>query len=106
MNIEEVVQVDIQQTAVVRETLRVSAILTSRLPLVAPDEALQYQDFVIPPGNAVSMSLRHILHNPDIFRDPLKFLPERWLPTNPDIDMVNKFYVPFSRGTRSCIGIK
>jgi len=92
--------------AVIRETLRLSAILTSRLSLVAPDEGLRYQGFVITPGNAISMSLRDILHNPDIFREPLRFLPERWLPTNPDIDMVNKFYVPFSCGTRSCIGIK
>lgn len=73
---------------------------------MAPNQALQYKDFVIPPGNPVSMSLRHILHNPDIFREPLEFRPERWLKTNPDLDRINKFYVPFSRGTRNCIGIK
>ena len=51
------------------------------------------------------MSLRHILLDGDIFRDPLSFCPERWLKTNPDLDRINSFYVPFSRGTRNCIGI-
>ena len=51
------------------------------------------------------MSLRDILRNPEIFREPLAFLPERWLPTNPDYEKYNYFYVPFSRGTRNCIGI-
>lgn len=51
------------------------------------------------------MSLRHILHAPEIFRQPLEFRPERWLDTNPDLERINRFYVPFSRGTRNCIGI-
>ncbi|KAI4159386.1 MAG: hypothetical protein LQ342_006642 [Letrouitia transgressa] len=92
-------------TGVIRETLRLSAILTSRLPLVAPDRTLRYKDSVIPPGHPVSMSLRDILHDPSIFRDPLAFRPERWLRSNPDYELVNRFYVPFSRGTRMCIGI-
>lgn len=73
---------------------------------MAPNQALQYKDFVIRPGYPISMSLRHILLNPDIFREPLEFRPERWLKSNPDLDRINKFYVPFSRGTRNCIGIK
>lgn len=52
------------------------------------------------------MSLRHILLNPDIFTDPLSFRPERWLKSNPHLEYINSFYVPFSRGTRNCIGIK
>jgi cytochrome P450 len=95
-----------QQTAIIRETLRLSALLTSRLPLVAPTQTLQYKSYVIPPGNAISMSLRHILHDPDIFESPMEFKPERWLKTNPDLERINRFYVPFSRGTRGCIGIK
>ncbi|KAI4212437.1 MAG: hypothetical protein LQ351_004870 [Letrouitia transgressa] len=92
-------------TAVIRETLRLTALITSRLPLVAPDQVLRYKDFIIPPGHPVSMSLRHVLHNPHIFRDPLKFYPERWLKSDPDFDRVNGFYVPFGRGTRNCLGI-
>jgi len=51
------------------------------------------------------MSLRHILHSPTIFSNPHAFRPERWLKSNPDLERINQFYVPFSRGTRNCIGI-
>jgi cytochrome P450 len=93
-------------TGIIKETLRLSALLTSRLPLVAPAQSLTYGDFVIPPGHPVSMSLRHILHNDAIFRQAMEFVPERWLKTDPDIKTAERFYVPFSKGSRNCIGIR
>lgn len=41
------------QTAVVKESLRLSAIVTSRSPLVAPGE-LRFRDWIIPPKVSVS----------------------------------------------------
>lgn len=38
------------QTAVVKETLRIAALVTSRLPLVSPMEPLRYGDWEIPAG--------------------------------------------------------
>lgn len=38
------------QTAVVKESLRITALVTSRLPLVSPQEPLRYGDWVIPVG--------------------------------------------------------
>lgn len=40
--------------------------------------------------------------NADIYPEPFKFLPERWL-VNPPAE---KWFLPFSKGSRSCIGIK
>ncbi|KAI8631194.1 cytochrome P450 [Xylariaceae sp. FL1651] len=35
----------------------------------------------------------------------MEFRPERWLPTNPDLDRCNHYLVPFSRGSRMCLGL-
>lgn len=40
--------------------------------------------------------------NPDIYPEPFRFWPERWLVNPPP----EKWFLPFSKGTRSCIGIK
>ena len=38
------------QTAVIKESLRITALVTSRLPLVSPVEPLRYGNWEIPPG--------------------------------------------------------
>ncbi|KAF4550592.1 Cytochrome P450-like protein 84 [Elsinoe fawcettii] len=94
-------------TAIIQEGLRISAIVTTRLPRISPDEALVFGDHVIPPGTPVSMTSHFIHLDPSIWVDPLKFEPERW--TTKDTPGVEKgpkqFLVPFSKGTRGCLGI-
>ncbi|KAL9092331.1 MAG: hypothetical protein Q9165_004505 [Trypethelium subeluteriae] len=92
-------------SAIIRETLRVNALFTARLPLVAPSQSLIYGGYTIPKGVPISMNLTDILLDPKIFHEPLEFRPERWLSTNPDREFINRFYVPFSKGTRACIGM-
>ncbi|KAF4850947.1 Cytochrome P450 monooxygenase BOT1 [Colletotrichum siamense] len=41
--------------------------------------------------------------NPDIFPEPERFIPERWLGENGW--ELEKWFVPFSKGTRACIGL-
>jgi cytochrome P450 len=41
-------------------------------------------------------------HNKEIFSHPFEFNPDRWLNTTPDM---KEAYMPFSRGSRMCIGI-
>lgn len=52
------------------------------------------------------MTIRDILLDPTVFANPLDFLPERWLPENPDLQRINQVYVPFGRGSRMCVGLK
>ncbi|GAP88381.1 putative cytochrome P450 [Rosellinia necatrix] len=91
-------------TAVIKETLRIST-LTARLTRVAPEEALQLQDWTLPPGTPVSMTLHEISFDPEIFPSPREFRPERWLPSNPDLERCNRYLVAFSRGSRICMGM-
>ena len=41
-------------------------------------------------------------HQKDIFPRPFEFDPDRWLNTTPEM---REAYMPFSRGSRMCIGI-
>ncbi|KAJ5274032.1 cytochrome P450 [Penicillium angulare] len=75
----------VSQTAVIKESLRLTALVTSRLPLVSPDKALCYK-WTIPPGTPVSMTLRDVLLDPTIFPDPQSFFPERWFHSTSEME--------------------
>ncbi|KAI9721170.1 MAG: hypothetical protein M1828_005277 [Chrysothrix sp. TS-e1954] len=93
-------------TAIIKETLRLTALVVTRLPLVLRNHAMKYEDITIPAGNPISMTLIDVLHDPTVFPSPTAFRPERWLPeSGEEYEIANRFYVPFSRGTRSCLGI-
>lgn len=38
----------------------------------------------------VSMTLRDVLLDPTVFEQPLEFIPDRWLSSNPNLDRMNK----------------
>ena len=49
------------------------------------------------------------LLNDDYFVDAMAFKPERWLgdfPRAPDGEPLEKYFVVFGKGPRSCLGIK
>jgi len=52
----------------------------------------------------VSMGATILHRNPDIFPDPTAFDPSRWL--QEDSSELEKYLVSFSKGPRSCLGIK
>lgn len=92
-------------SAVIQECLRLSLGVMSRLPRKNTKRALRFDDWIIPRGTLVGMSIRLIHYNPKIFPDPHKFDPDRWL-KGPDSKELSKYMVAFSRGARRCIGIQ
>ncbi|KAK7697488.1 hypothetical protein SLS64_013500 [Diaporthe eres] len=92
-------------TAVIKESLRISALITSRAVLQAPGECLTYRDWVIPANTPVGMTLSDLMMDPNIFPEPDKFDPGRWLESSPLYVRNAKYFVPFHRGHRSCIAI-
>ena len=90
-------------SAVVNEGYRIACGIASRLQRVSPHAPLTYNDWVIPAGTPISMTI-YLLHNhPDSFPEPHEFRPERWL-TAP-ADRPDRYLVHFSKGTRSCVGM-
>lgn len=87
--------------AVITEGLRKGMGVTSRFIRVAPRQNLQYKNYTIPAGFAVSMSTLPLHRNKYIYNKPDEFIPERWLGENAKTDLF-----VFGRGPRMCIGQK
>ena len=92
-------------TASITEGLRISSSVAGRLPRINPHAAMNYNDFIIPAGVVVSMSIRDVNLNKTIFPDADHFIPERWLGDYEKRQMLEKYMVAFGRGPRNCIGM-
>ncbi|KAF1813406.1 putative cytochrome P450 [Eremomyces bilateralis CBS 781.70] len=87
-----------------REGLRLSHGLTSRQPRVS-DQPIKYQDWEIPPNTPVSESAYFVLSDPEIFPEPEKFIPERWMGTAAQRSNLERYMVSWGKGTQQCIGM-
>lgn len=87
---------------VVREGLRLSPGLATRLARVAPDRDLFYGQWRIPPGTPVGMTVLLMHLNGDVYPQPRIFNPDRW---SDEAKRSDKTFAPFSRGTRICLGM-
>ena len=90
-------------TAIILESLRVNRIVSHRMMRAFPEKTLKYGEFEVPPGTIVSMTAILLHENETIFPEPHTFRPERWL--HGSQDRLQRYLVPFSRGTRGCLGI-
>jgi cytochrome P450 len=113
-------------SAVIKEGLRLSSGISTRLQRIATDETLIYtaktrtptrddskksttststvvaeKQYVLRPGIPLSMTGLLIHHSPTYFADPMTFRPQRWI----DDPGLEAYLVPFSRGTRACVGL-
>ncbi|KAI1827638.1 cytochrome P450 [Xylaria intraflava] len=87
--------------AVLMEGLRISPALGTRQSRIAPDRVLQYNQWQIPPGTPVGMTLVLLHADESVYPNPRAFNPDRWL--GPDGGP--KSFAPFSKGTRGCLGL-
>ncbi|KUL83821.1 hypothetical protein ZTR_06624 [Talaromyces verruculosus] len=89
--------------ACIKEGLRLLR-LFRRKSRISTDIDLVYGDFVIPMGTPVSLSPYTMHMDPDVFPEPEKFNPDRWLGKNLDPRMERNLN-PFLAGSRNCIGM-
>jgi cytochrome P450 len=93
-------------SAVINEVIRLHPGAMHRQVRVCPNDAIIYMDkargkrHMVPPGTTYAISPLSSHMNSDIFKDPYKFVPERWI-DNPEL---SKAFMGFSRGTRGCVG--
>lgn len=94
-------------TGCLKEGIRLSYGISGRSPRLAPNP-IQYKQWTIPARTAVSMTLVDINDDEKIFPDAHTFKPERWIgqPRTLDGDLLDKYFVGFMKGNRSCLGMK
>ncbi|KAL5315614.1 hypothetical protein ACEPPN_016483 [Leptodophora sp. 'Broadleaf-Isolate-01'] len=88
-------------TGIIKESLRLSYGTSLRLPRIDPEKSMQFHEWSIPPGTAVSMTGALMHHDESIFPDSKEFKPERWV-ENKGLD---RYLTSFSAGSRACLGI-
>ncbi|KAL4950976.1 cytochrome P450 [Aspergillus filifer] len=93
-------------TACIWEGLRLAYGVTHRLQLIA-EEPLKYDKMTIPAGTPVGMTSIFMHDNPAIFPEPRDFRPERWLEMDTETrsKIMGRHFVPFSKGSRMCLGM-
>ncbi|KAF2294028.1 hypothetical protein GH714_006798 [Hevea brasiliensis] len=104
-NVEEI---DIEKLpylqAVLKETLR----LHPPIPLLIPRNTMHDTDFMgyhIPKDTQVLVNVWAIGRDPDSWKDPLSFKPERFLGSSIDYKGQNFELIPFGSGRRICVGM-
>jgi cytochrome P450 family 138 len=63
-------------------------------------EVFRLGEWVIPRGDAIVVGIGQIHGNPEVFTDPERFDPQRYIGTKPSA----LSWIPFGGGTRRCVG--
>ena len=91
--------------AVIHETLRKHPIAAFLERVCTKEYKMPGHDFVIPKGGIVRLSNIGICYDPEIFPDPKKFDPERFLRENRG-DRSPYSFLGFSTGPRNCLAMR
>ncbi|QQK45611.1 Cytochrome P450, E-class, group I [Penicillium digitatum] len=86
--------------AVINESLRIHPPGSQGFPRVSP--GIDIDGYYVPKGTEVYTSAWTVTHDPQYFKNPDSFVPERW--TDPMCADLKEASQPFSLGLRACIG--
>ncbi len=89
---------DAYMTATIQETLRLRPVLVAVIRRLT--EPVEIGGYELPAGVAVTPSIHLVHRNPEVYPEPDRFLPERFLDEPPG----TYTWIPFGGGVRRCLG--
>lgn len=103
--------------ACIDEAMRLAPAVAGSIPREASDPVVTVDGLVLPEGTGCGTPPYTIHRRPDYYREPLSYLPDRWIEgavcktvddawtvTKDDVEIARKAFCPFSIGPRGCIG--
>jgi cytochrome P450 len=96
--------------ACIDETLRISPPAGQALWREVRERGLVIDGEILPPGYDVGVSSYVLHHNVACHKNPFEFIPERWMvdedagTSSEDVARAKSVFIPFSLGSRNCIG--
>ncbi|KAJ0125965.1 putative AC9 transposase, partial [Fusarium oxysporum f. sp. albedinis] len=98
--------------AFIDETMRMSPPVPADLAREVQEGGIVVDGQYISEGMKISTASYCMHHNPDIYPEPFKFRPERWIVDEKDdcgvspesVSLAKSAFMPFSAGPRGCVG--
>ncbi|KAI3319985.1 cytochrome P450 [Xylariaceae sp. AK1471] len=90
-------------SATIKEILRLACPVPGITPRVVPEGGMMVAGHYLPKGTIISLSMRMVHFNENVYYEPYKFIPERWL--GEEGKELDKWFVTFSKGPRMCLGL-
>ncbi len=84
--------------ATIHEGMRVRPVIPMIVRMARPSWRLG--DYVLPANTPVAVSIAALHHRPDVYADPYRFAPERFVGRKPG----TYTWIPFGGGIRRCLG--
>ncbi|KAK7029012.1 RNA polymerase C-22 sterol desaturase [Paramarasmius palmivorus] len=91
--------------AVVKESLRVKPPVTM-VPYKTTKAFPIADGYTVPSGSMVIPSFYNALHDPEVYPEPDKFDPDRWLDSNSSANTNTKNYLVWGSGPHRCIAVE
>ncbi|CEG84436.1 hypothetical protein RMATCC62417_18239 [Rhizopus microsporus] len=89
---------------VIKENLRLNGPADTVLPREAAEDVTLAGTF-IPKGTLLNLDIGSIHRDPRVWKNPKEFIPERFGPNGEQEDHTGFTWIPFSSGSRQCIGM-